>query len=366
MSNYRSKNPEVRNLLDRPRHHEWFDFEVERMEVSNNGQPLMLPIGYRNLVMNDYEGKMGMPGFHEVAALVDSMAVFLPRKLHRHLHRGLTSSNVIDSCNHRRWRRLLGLLRADSAFAPPVEWKQFTYGYTHGKRADVTTVLHRLNSLTDANLGAAHMLAQMDEWFEHNDVVLGGPVGYGSEQGNRQAVFRYAYFPLWMAIRMMSAAGAQVATDYRFYCSDFLPEVQANMQSPVTSSCMPHKQNPSEFERLVGLDHLIGSMVATLITLPPMWLDRDLVHSSVERETIDRLWDTFFYGSELLRKLVLTTKLEIKPLPRHNGRDVFTSHNVYEHLLADGLSHLEARQEAAERAANGEVLETWKGIQQNA
>lgn len=368
--NYRSSNRQVRAVLDRPRVEEWIDYELEHLKKLTGREVFIVEQSRRGLI-HTYEERMKSPGAHELAVLVDLLAVFLPVEWHRYLHQGLTSSNVIDACNHRRWAELILfhrymwekadmtiVLATDPQYASPV------VGMTHGKRADITSVRSRLNSLAYATAPAYKAMHNMAEWFMEHSYLATGPVGYDSENGNRQAVHRFAYNQLWAALKSVSAANAQCAQDYRFYCSDLECGVAGTPAVPVGSSCMAHKQNPTEFERVVGLDHLIGGMVSTLITLPPMWLDRDLVHSSVERETIDRLWDTVFYQCELIIKLVRTTNIRVPALPGtlSGGEPLQTSSQLMQSLLDHGQSRSEAQAGVQLAARHGALIETTKQV----
>lgn len=344
--NYQSKNPVVRHLLDRPRWLEWMEHEVRLINQGLGNPHEAIGDFVQEFVMTDPSGPVYLegyvqryssrpPGFHEVAELVEVMAKYLPVKYHRYLHRGLTSSNVIDSCSHQRWNELAyQMMTSYRLMTDHLSYDETSIkGMTHGRLAHYTSLRHRSRTAVVGDL----------TWDFINEMVDGGPTGNGTL--HRQCYQRYMYWPLWTWMAQIAAACDQIATDYRFYCSDFSPVVgvHGRMGSPTTSSAMPGKANPSEFERICSVSHLVRSMVASQLTLPAQWLDRDLVHSAHERETIDRMWDHTFWMVEGLQRLIIDTIL----LPDY--REIgMTSHDVLNLKLEEGMSYDEARKRAAE------------------
>lgn len=302
---YRAKNLDVRKLLDRPRWQEWLEYELTHMRrlcpefqmTYDNFSPDALEWSY-------YHDACLKPGSHEVVELLHRMAEAIPVKYHRYLHQGLTSSNVIDGCNHIRWKELLHLYVAAYSDIPTVKEDLNLNGYTHGMRATVTSLRHRQESaLIGLPLIKKHLPGILD----------GGPVGFETTDNmnlHRQAFPRHAYFQLWSNLLVGSASLSQLALDYRFYASDLRIGMKL-VYNGTTSSAMPGKNNPSEWERINSLDLLIRGCVMTLMSTPPQWLDRDLVHSAMERETIDRLWEYAFYQLEEMTRLLSTSKLVV-------------------------------------------------------
>lgn len=302
---YHAKHTLVRQILDMPNWIRWLEFEIEHIK-SQCEEFSMTVADFKPdaLEWAYYHDACLKPGSHEIVELLSRMAEAIPVKYHRYLHRGLTSSNVIDSCNHRKWNALSAMYGAQyarfhSIFHLILNRQTSVRGYTHGKLATVTTLEHRAMSALERPRA-----------FQLPEKVTGGPVGVNDLMiYHRQAMPRTAYFALWHQLLVGSAGLAQMATDYRFYLSDFKVGVSASHQG-TTSSAMPGKNNPSQFERICSLDLLIRGMVCTLYQTPPQWLDRDLVHSAMERETIDRLWEYAFYQLEQMTTLVLDVKVE--------------------------------------------------------
>lgn len=350
---YISTNPEVRAILDRPRYFEWMEYEAEHINrqiaeantCDNIPKPLVTPFWDNYGVHHGphFEGylqkQLGGKG-HEVADLVDFMSKCLHVDYHRYLHHGLTSSNVIDACNHRRWRKLIGRLKIEieNIVWPAEYWSYSITGYTHGRAAYRTSLGHRMTSaLTVIDDGL--VLAK----DRYPSSVFGGPTGKDTAGHiHRQAWQRYDYWTIWTMIAQVAATMEQLATDYRFYCSDFDVGVRGLIEG-TTSSCMPGKNNATEFERIVSVCHTIKSLVCSQMMLPPQWLDRDLVHSAHEKQTIDWMWDNTFFVVERMVRLVREVKLEGKVLVNQ-----MTSYDAFNNFVNQGMDYMKAREKAKE------------------
>lgn len=357
--NYRSSNPEVRQLLDAPRYVEWLNFELDHInrqieqEMQREKVPDHVPLGllepypHNQMVGATLEQKAQFFKYwekcqaghgHEIADLLDILASQLPVIYHRYLHKGLTSSNVIDSCNHVRWDKLmysmvkmLAYHRANVRKNEDISTIPIS-GYTHGRVAHRTSLWHRWFT----SLGSVRLAGYNSDI---PDSINGGPTGENTT--HRQCYQRYNYWPMWAELAKVAAACEQLATDYRFYCSDLNVGVTAMMKDSTTSSCMPHKANPSILERVCSVSHLVRSMITAQMMLPAQWLDRDLVHSALERETFDRIWDYTFY-------LVETMDLIVESTPMWVHRPALpSSYDALQERLEKGDTWTQARTEAS-------------------
>lgn len=169
-------------------------------------------------------------------------------------------------------------------------------GFTHGILATPTSLHNRMSCIL---YGPSDVKLLPDK-------IRTSPTGYISQ---RQAYGRSRYFPIWSNLAMRSYGLAQLAQDYRFYATGKFG-VELKFKG-TTSSAMPNKNNPSEFERIISLDQLIRGEVCTLINTQVQWLDRDLTHSAMERHTIDWLWEHSFYQLEEMIRLVKGTEIRV-------------------------------------------------------
>ncbi len=340
--NYQTKDIEARQLLDRPRWQEWYDYEVEHI-LRQAGQDKGIfaePEECRVFPVRKYLEEI-QSGGHEIDRLLHHMSKLIDPSYHRYLHYGLTSSNVIDTCNHRRWIKLLKALHARIE-----EWRHHYFidetkivGMTHGRKAHRLPLCQRFYTAIATKL----LVFTFPEDVTKTSTD-GGPTG---NYYHRQAVGRDSYWPIWTNLAQIAFACEQLATDYRFYCSDFSDVVGIKgtlaLGVATTSSAMPGKVNPTVFERVCSVGFMVRNLCTTQMLLPPKWLDADLVHSAMERETIDRMWDHTFWLVETMRELMNTTTLEVTYSPK-----AYTSHDALKQEQANGeLNYSDARDYAS-------------------
>lgn len=98
---------------------------------------------------------------------------------------------------------------------------------------------------------------------------------------------------------------------------------------PVGSSSMPHKKNPYELERIIGMCKMVMSMIHCINTTnADNTLERDLVHSSIEREYLPNIFNHLVYG---INKMVeLFARIELVSVVHGEWSSV---------RLADSLTH---------------------------
>ncbi len=349
---YCSTNPEVRKLLDRPIHHEWIEWECDHINKQLDVESDRLKLTEGNRIPH-YEASFFnldalewqiwydevARGGHEVVTLLLRMADRMPVIHHRFLHRGLTSSDLIDGCNHIRWQRLCSLYsyaggKLHSVAADAYDNKDPIMGMTHGMRAYKKELGARFTAIFWDDRSLWHRGEHPGPWQE-------GPVG---TQYRRQCHPRQDYWALWAQLARRAYGLEILATDYRFYCSDLYrgTGVAGNMdQSATSSSCMPGKVNPSPFERCCSVGYMIRTLCTAQMLQPPMWLDRDLVHSALERETIHRIWEHSFWLIEEMTRLIFSVNLSVIDGPLSK-----TSHDLMNDRLDEGDSYKVAREKS--------------------
>jgi adenylosuccinate lyase len=131
------------------------------------------------------------------------------------------------------------------------------------------------------------------------------------------------------------------------------------------SSAMPHKRNPITGERLSGLARVIrGNTLAALENIP-LWHERDISHSSVERIILPDSCTLIDYMLVTLAKLVSRLLVYPDNMLRNLQitKGLYHSQTILLELTRRGLDRTTAY-EAVQRAA----MRTWQGtetLQQN-
>jgi len=243
---------------------------------------------------------------HDVVAFTRAVSENLgPEK--KWIHYGLTSTDVVDTANGYRLKQANRILRKDldhiiNILAAKAQEHKYTImmGRTHGVHAEPTTF----------GLKCALWYAEMKrnrERFEKaaNDVEYGkmsGSVGTFAnippevEQlvceklGIKPAPVstqtlqrdRHAYYIATLAL--IGSTLEKMAVEIRHLQRSELREAEEKFKKGQKgSSSMPHKRNPVGSENITGCSRVLRGFMIPAYENIPLWHERDISHSSVER-----------------------------------------------------------------------------------
>jgi adenylosuccinate lyase len=226
----------------------------------------------------------------------------------RHLHKGMTSSDVLDTTLAVQLQEATALILAgaDRVLAA-VKKRAFEHrrtpvmGRSHGIHAEPTTFGVKLAGWYDAwsrrraaieragktvavgkVSGAVGTFANVDprvEAFVIERLGLQGGEGAATQVVNRD---RHAEY--FTALAVAGATLEQHATEVRHLQRTEVREAEEPFTAGQKgSSAMPHKRNPILSENLTGLARLLRSYALAALEDVPLWHERDISHSSVER-----------------------------------------------------------------------------------
>jgi adenylosuccinate lyase len=225
----------------------------------------------------------------------------------RWLHRGMTSSDVLDTslavllvrATDRLLTRLdafIGALarRADEHRATPM------IGRSHGMAAEpVTFGLALAGHLAEAKRGRARLRAARAEiavgkiagavgTYAHLSPALEAralrSLGLEPESVSTQVVARDRHAAYFCALAVIAAGIERLATNVRHWQRAELAEAEERFtKGQKGSSAMPHKRNPIVSENLCGLARVVRAAAAPALEDVALWHERDISHSSVER-----------------------------------------------------------------------------------
>ncbi len=225
----------------------------------------------------------------------------------KYMHKGLTSSDVIDTAYALQIKDASSII-ADDLANLIVTLKQMAKKYqntvcigrSHGIHAEVTTFgVKLLNWLDSFDRAYKNFLIASDE------IAVGqisGPVGTYSNvpmkieelvceklglkpaKISTQVIARDVYARYMNELAMIASVIEQYATEIRNLQRTEIFEVQEGFSSHQKgSSAMPHKRNPVLCENLCGLARVVrGNAVAAMQNIT-LWHERDISHSSAER-----------------------------------------------------------------------------------
>ena len=243
---------------------------------------------------------------HEIIAFLSSVAESIGDDA-RYLHVGMTSSDVMDTALALQFKEASVLLVQDikdlmkvlRRQAARYKWTEMI-GRTHGVHAEPITFglklalwyqemarnLARLEKAVDDICvgqisGAVGTFAQISPKVEAYVCRKAGlkPAPVSSQIVQRD---RHAYYFATLAI--IACSLEKFAVEIRHLQRTEVQEAEEPFTAGQKgSSAMPHKRNPILSENVSGLARLMRSYALAAMENVPLWHERDISHSSVER-----------------------------------------------------------------------------------
>jgi adenylosuccinate lyase len=286
----------------------------------------------------------------------------------RWLHRGMTSSDVLDTTFAlllvratdlivARLDKLVGALdrRAKEHAKTPM------IGRSHGIHAEPTTFGVALaGHLAEmkrarARLGAARAeiavgkIAGAVGTYAHLSPSLEASalasLGLGAETVSTQVVARDRHAAYFAALAVVAAGIERLATNVRHWQRTEVSEAEEKFTvGQKGSSAMPHKRNPISSENLCGLARMVRAYALPALEDVALWHERDISHSSAERMIAPDATTTLGFMLErattLVEGLVVYPENLRKNLERTAG--LFFSEAILLRLVDKGLGRQEA------------------------
>jgi adenylosuccinate lyase len=187
-------------------------------------------------------------------------------------------------------------------------------------------------------------------------------LGLAPETVATQIVARDRHAALHLACALVAAAIERFATNVRHWQRTELTEAEEAFQKGQKgSSAMPHKRNPVLSENLCGLARVVRAAVVPALENVPLWHERDISHSSVERMLTPDATSTLAFMLDRTRGLVEGLVVYPENLRRNLERThgLWASEGVLLALVGTGLGRQDAYvlvQRNAMRAFHGEGL----------
>ncbi len=243
---------------------------------------------------------------HDVIAFLMSVSESLGPES-RHIHYGMTSSDILDTALATQLRDagalLTGALDAwGGSLAGLVRRTRGIpcMGRTHGMHAEPTTFAlkfaghhaeyrrcrERLESAladvcTGKLSGAVGTYAHLDPSVEE---FVCARLGLRPETVATQVVPRDRHAAFLWALASIGGALERFATEIRHLQRTEVSEAEEPFgKGQRGSSAMPHKRNPITCERLCGMARLLRSYLLVGLEDTCLWHERDISHSSAER-----------------------------------------------------------------------------------
>ena len=304
---------------------------------------------------------------HDVIAFLTSITEKAGMEA-RYLHKGMTSSDVLDTCFNLQLKQSGEILLKDIDELLRTIKKQaikhkFTLciGRSHGIHAEpITFGLKMLtfyqeflrnkkrleNSIkeisTCAISGAVGTFANIDPRVES---FVAKKLKLNVEPISTQVIPRDRHAQFFSTLGIIASSIERFAVEIRHLQRTEVLEVEEFFgKKQKGSSAMPHKKNPILTENLTGLARLIRASVIPAMENVALWHERDISHSAVERnigpDTTIALDFALCRLSDVVKNLNIYPKNMLKNLNITNG--IFFSQRVLLELTIVGFSREQA------------------------
>ena len=244
---------------------------------------------------------------HDVIAFLTHLAEIIGNDEARFVHQGMTSSDVLDTTFNVQLVRAADILIADlegllaALKRRAIEHKiTVRIGRSHGIHAEPTTMgltFARFYAEMDRNLsrmrdaraevatgaisGAVGTFANIDPAVEEH---VCDKLGLVPEPISTQVIPRDRHAAFFATLGVIASSVENIATEIRhMQRTEVLEAAEFFSMGQKGSSAMPHKKNPILTENLTGLARLVRMAVVPAMENVTLWHERDISHSSVER-----------------------------------------------------------------------------------
>jgi adenylosuccinate lyase len=243
---------------------------------------------------------------HDVIAFLTSINEKVGKEA-RFLHKGMTSSDILDTCFNLQLKQSAEILLNDieilltSIKKQAIKHKKtLCIGRSHGIHAEPITF--GLKMLTFYQEFLRNKKRLKDSINEISTCAISGAVGTFAnidprvesyvakklklkvEPISTQIIPRDRHAQFFSTLGIIASSIERFATEIRHLQRTEVLEVEEFFgKKQKGSSAMPHKKNPILSENLTGLARMVRSCVVPALENVALWHERDISHSAVER-----------------------------------------------------------------------------------
>jgi len=316
---------------------------------------------------------------HDVIAFLTSIAEYVGPEA-KYLHQGMTSSDVLDTCFNLQLKQAGKILLKDiekllkTLKAKSKKYKNtITIGRSHGIHAEPITFGLKLATYfaefkrnkkrleqaieeisTCAISGAVGTFAHISPNIEK---IVSKKLGLKPETISTQIIPRDRHAYYFNVLALIASSAERLATEIRHLQRTEVLEAEEYFSSGQKgSSAMPHKRNPVLSENITGLARLVRSYSIPGMENIVLWHERDISHSSVERNigpdatvTLDFL---LLRLNNVISNLIIHPKNMLQNLNKFKG--LIFSQGIMLKLTQLGISR-----ELAYKTVQKNAMKTW-------
>ena len=322
---------------------------------------------------------------HDVIAFLTYLSKFVGESS-RFVHQGLTSSDVLDTCFNiqlvnasnyleKGLQDLLDVIkvrafehknticigRSHGIFAEPTTFGlKLAQAYAEMKRNLLRLQNAKIEISTGALSGAVGTFANIDPRVE---AMVCKKLNLNPEMISTQIIPRDRHAMFFSVLAIVASSIERIATEIRHLSRSEVLEAEENFsEGQKGSSAMPHKRNPVLTENLTGLARLIRMAVIPALENITLWHERDISHSSVERNIGPDTTITLDFAITRLTKVIKDLRVYPENMKRNmeNSKGLYNSQQLLLMLTQKGVSREDAYanvQKVAMKVWNSENLD---------
>ena len=362
----------------------WLDIEIavaqamEKLKIIPKG--VASKVKKKGKINVDRIHKIENKVHHDVIAFLTSITEKVGKE-GKFLHQGMTSSDVLDTCFNFQLVQASKILNKDiDEILKVLKNKSLKYKYTicvgrsHGIHAEPTTFGLKFASYyeefkrnkkrlenaikeisTCAISGAVGTFANIDPKIE---AFVAKKLGLKVEPISSQVIPRDRHAYYFSILAIIAGSIERVAIEIRNLQRTEIQEVEEFFhRKQKGSSAMPHKKNPILSENITGLTRLIRSYVAPSLENIALWHERDISHSSVERNIGPDATVTLDFALHRLKNIL--TNINIYPKKMLKNLEITKGLIFSQRILIELTKHGFPR-EKAYRIVQEHAQNSWK------
>ncbi|MCL4547868.1 MAG: adenylosuccinate lyase [Bacteroidetes bacterium] len=264
---------------------------------------------------------------HDVIAFLTNIAEYVGHSS-RHIHYGMTSSDVLDTALAYQMKSAGELLMKDLIELKKVLKKRaienkrtICVGRSHGIHAEAYSMglkfalwfeetkrnIVRLQSAVDSI--SVGKISGAVGTFEHLspkvEEYVCTKLGLKPEPVSTQVVQRDRHAEFHSTLAIIGSSLEKIAIEIRhLQRTEVLEAEEFFSKGQKGSSAMPHKRNPIISERITGIARILRANSVAALENVALWHERDISHSSVERVIVPDSCIALDYALSLAIKLV--------------------------------------------------------------
>ena len=300
---------------------------------------------------------------HETTAFINALLSQLPEDLHSYIHRGVTSSDVLDTCLNIQIIESHNVLIEEIddflsiLFKKAQENKyQKIIGRSHGIHGEITTLgLGFLNFYAEWLRNKNRLSLAIDELrtckisgamgnYVHIDPDLeqyvASKFNLSPEPISNQVVSRDKYANYINCLSLLGASLERISTYIRLLSQSGIEEIKESFSENQTgSSAMPHKKNPILSENVSGLSRLLKMYNQASLDNVALWYERDMSHSSVERVILPDAFNIAVFSIKRMKKIIENMHINVDMIYYNIiNKDLYLSQSILVALMKKGFT----------------------------